>query len=188
MAKRFVCALFSQQLPASCSLLVCLLIAMQQCPEAVVRIGSKVWGLGKQDEEKVPGPQRWHLAGWVCKGIWSMASAGAPRWRAAVAKLQMVKCPDAGLAFPRCFGDESEPRAKDLLSPALFFHGLVPNQAPGIDQVAHLRSGRQEAVSPPRCCVSFATSLNFSVPFTPTVCLSVLPELQTLLARADPVA
>lgn len=75
MAKRFVCALFSQQLPASCSLSVCLLIAMQQCPEAVVRIGSKVWGLGKQDEEKVPGPQRWHLVGWACKGIWSMASA-----------------------------------------------------------------------------------------------------------------
>lgn len=70
-----MCALFSQQLPASCSLLVCLSIAMQQCPEAVVRIGSKVWGLGKQEEERVPGPERWHLVGWLCKGIWSTAQA-----------------------------------------------------------------------------------------------------------------
>lgn len=52
-------------------------------------------------------------------GAWHLH--GAPRRRAAAAKLQTVKCPGAELAFPRCFGDESEPGAKDLLSPALFF-------------------------------------------------------------------
>lgn len=109
------------------------------------------------------------------KGSGAWHRHGAPRWRAAAAKLQTVKCPGAELAFPRCFGDESEPGVKDLLSPALFFPW--PGSKPGSRNRSGCSpsQGRQEAVSPPRCCVSFSMSLNFSVPITPTDCLSVCP-------------